>query len=291
MRFLSGAVAVAVATFVVAGTAHADGGPAPGFLDGGRGVETADGARRYVTLTSGGRTVVAELRSGGVVRHATIHGTWGVPMVAFDGTTAGLIRHGRMLVLAGTIGVPRSTFALVGTHRLRLRETIALRGAFSFDAASPDGRTLFLIQHLGLAADRYRVRAYDVAQRRLVRRVVSDPREKTATMHGYPVTRATSSDGRWVYTLYHAQGDRHTFVHALDTVRRDARCIDLPAASSDSVWAFGLDLRGDELAVVDEYGDLHARIDTRTFEAHAADGGLFAHDAIHLAAGLLQHPQ
>lgn len=212
-------------------------------------------------------------------------------MVAFDGTTAGLTRNGRTLVLAGTIGVPRSTFALVRMHRLRLRETISLRGAFSFDAASPDGRTLFLIQHLGLAADRYRVRAYDVARRRLVRRIVSDPREKTTTMHGYPVTRATSADGRWAYTLYHAQRDGHTFVHALDTVRRDARCIDLPAASSNRVWAFGLELRGEELAVVDEDGELHARIDMRTFEAQSADGDLVAHDTIHLAAGLLQHPQ
>lgn len=290
MRFVAAVVVVAT-TGLLAGTARADGGPSPGLLDGGQGVQTDDGARRYVTLASEARTVVVDLREGAVVRHAEIRGAWGVPMVAFDGTTAGVTPDGRTLILSGTIGVPRSTFALVGTHRLRLRETIALRGAFSFDAASPDGRTLFLIQHLGLAADRYRVRAYDVARRRLVGRVVSDPREKTAAMHGYPVTRATSSDGRWVYTLYHAQGDRHTFVHALDTVRRDARCIDLPAASSDSVWAFGLELRGDELAVVDEYGELHARIDTRTFEAHAADGGLVAHDAIHLAAGLLQHPQ
>jgi hypothetical protein len=46
-------------------------------------------------------------------------------------------------------------------------------------------------------------------------------------MDGQPVTRATSSDGRWAYTLY-AREKNDPFVHALDTVRREAFCVDLP---------------------------------------------------------------
>ena len=44
-------------------------------------------------------------------------------------------------------------------------------------------------------------------------------------MRGMPVTRANSPDGRFAYTLY--DGGEHPFIHALDTVARSARCIDL----------------------------------------------------------------
>ena len=47
-------------------------------------------------------------------------------------------------------------------------------------------------------------------------------------MRGLPVTRATSPDGRWAYTLYDGAG-KHPFVHALDTVGARAVCIDLDA--------------------------------------------------------------
>ena len=50
-------------------------------------------------------------------------------------------------------------------------------------------------------------------------------------MHGNPMTRATSADGRWAYTLY--DGNGHPFVHALDTAPATARCIDLPAVPVD----------------------------------------------------------
>jgi hypothetical protein len=36
-----------------------------------------------------------------------------------------------------------------------------------------------------------------------------------------------TADGRWAYTLYARQG-RAPFVHALDTVKREAYCTDLP---------------------------------------------------------------
>jgi hypothetical protein len=46
-------------------------------------------------------------------------------------------------------------------------------------------------------------------------------------MAGYAVTPTTSADGRWVYTLYQKPSGE-PFVHALDTVRGVAYCIDLP---------------------------------------------------------------
>ena len=45
-------------------------------------------------------------------------------------------------------------------------------------------------------------------------------------MRGMPVTRTTSPDGRWAFTLYDNLGEQ-PFIHALDTVGRTARCIDL----------------------------------------------------------------
>ena len=46
-------------------------------------------------------------------------------------------------------------------------------------------------------------------------------------MAGTPMTRTTSADGRWVYTLYQKPSGE-PFVHALDTVGGAAYCIDLP---------------------------------------------------------------
>ena len=44
-------------------------------------------------------------------------------------------------------------------------------------------------------------------------------------MGGLPLSRTMSADGRWAYTLY--TGGEETFVHALDTLKGQARCIDV----------------------------------------------------------------
>ena len=64
-------------------------------------------------------------------------------------------------------------------------------------------------------------------------------------MAGYPLARASSPDGEWVYTLY--QGPEHAFVHALAAVDGYALCIDLPggAPRRDVASYWGLALAGD----------------------------------------------
>jgi hypothetical protein len=57
--------------------------------------------------------------------------------------------------------------------------------------------------------------------------VIVDRREDEVLMRGQPVTRRSSADGRWAYTLY-ARPSAEPFVHALDTVEGEAYCIDLP---------------------------------------------------------------
>ena len=51
-------------------------------------------------------------------------------------------------------------------------------------------------------------------------------------MEGYAVTRATSHDGDWAYTLYGREGGGEAFVHSLATEYRFALCIDLPWSAS-----------------------------------------------------------
>ena len=85
-------------------------------------------------------------------------------------------------------------------------------------------------------------------------------------MGGEPVTRATSSDGRWAYTLY-ARQKREPFVHALDTVRQEAFCIDLPLRlpqPKQMELRLKLTDRGGSLSVRQGRTSL-AAIDTRSF--------------------------
>ncbi|HEY6888857.1 MAG TPA: hypothetical protein VI300_13785, partial [Solirubrobacter sp.] len=81
-----------------------------------------------------------------------------------------------------------------------------------------------------------------------------DPREPDEKMGGIPLARTMGDDGRWVYTLY--TGEKN-FVHALDTVNGEARCIDLPGGDLSSA---GLRLDGNLLHV-----GAAATIDLRTF--------------------------
>lgn len=226
--------ALALAAAVAAGGAGADGKGSISILLGGQGALAPDGKVRYVALTTGRQTIVSvvRVRGGQILGWRLVRGYFGVPVVSLDGRTEGVSRDGRTLVLASTPSVSRTgatgtRFAVIDTRTLRLR-WIALRGSFAYDALSPDASTLYLVEYLSTAQNApYRVRAYDVASRRLLARAIVDRIEREAVMRGQPVTRATSPDGRWAYTLY-ARQKAEPFVHALDTVRREAFCIDLP---------------------------------------------------------------
>lgn len=208
--------------------ARADGPPVGAWSIGG--VRSA--SERYVALPSGHGTLLERLTLKGAapVRFHYLPYKVGVPMVAIDGTSGGLSRDGRTLVLSQprtTYPERRSTLYLVDARTLRLRRAITLRGDFSFDALSPDGSTLFLIELSRRSFTRYAVRALDTATGRLFPKPVVDATEPDEVMRGIPYARVTSQDGRYAYTLY--AGGEKPFVHALDTVARKAACIDLPA--------------------------------------------------------------
>jgi hypothetical protein len=299
------AALVGLAVMMVAGggQAHAAGGPSPGLALGGPGV--ISGALRYVAIPAPGGTALAQIdRSTGTVeRFGDIRGLWGLPLVSWNDDVGGISADGARLVLAenprGSGLLPaRTRFAIVDPVKLRVRGVLSLRGAFSFDAISPDGRWLYLIQHTSARhITSYSVRVYDLLRDRLEPGAIVDQREPDERMAGLPVQRVSSADGAWAYTVYQKPTGAY-FVHALDTSTRTAHCIDLPGGSTS---AGRLSLSPDGSRLLWAHGARTTVIDTRTLRiapaptAHAApakprhhpEGGGAGPGLVGIAAGLI----
>ncbi len=269
-------IALALVPFaLVAGSAAAGGGPSPGVMTGWDGTIDAVRSVRYVALPVGTTTTVAAIRTsdGRMLRHNTIRGGFGVPIVAFDGTTEGLSRDGGVLILAD-IGANRkqTRFAVLRTANLRLRKVVTLPGWWAFDALSPDGRTLYAIQYHGTGpSPRYDVRAVSLVTGKPLGGAIVDKREPDEEMNGSPWARARSGNGAWAYTLY-AKPNGTAFVHALDTSTRRAFCVDLPwRSSTQALSAVRLSLanRGRSLVLSKAGFGRLALVDTRTFAVKA----------------------
>jgi hypothetical protein len=237
-----------------------------------QGVVTSAGDLRYVAIESERRTAVAAVdpNGGTLLRSTFLDGRFTIPAVAYDGSASGLSAdRGTLVLIRPRARFPRrrTSFAVVDPQRMRLRKVVRLRGDFSFDALSPDGSSLFLIQYLSRRdPSQYHVRVYDLRRNRLDPEPIVDPRESADEMYGYPITRANSPDGRWAYTLY--DGMEHPFIHALDTRERRAVCIDLEAPRGGPGpydWRLDVGADGRQLTVVGKRGPL-ALVDTRTFK-------------------------
>ena len=269
-------VAFAVVIVALPSAASGDGLPVLGVDVGSTGVLTADGLARYVTLPAGRQTVVARttIRGGSVLGSRPLAGRLTIPAVAYDRSASGISADGTTLALIE----PRQAFprrntrlVVLDARRLRLRRTITLRGDFSFDAISPNGRWLYLINYISARdPNRYRVRAYDMNRGRLLPRPIVDAASPDEQMRGLPITRSMSRTGRWAYTLYDG-GGKTPFVHALDTATKTAHCIDLPMVAATDINRLKLDVRAGGTSVRVMRGlRLVATIDTRTFSASAA---------------------
>ena len=268
-------LAFAVATTMTAVGAQANGSPySPGLLYGWPGVGANKTGTNLVAFGMPKSTIVALVRArdGRVLRSRVIEGFYGVPLVTYDGTAGGRSADGKSLVLSsygpypGTRGI--TNFVVLSTRTLEPRRTIALPGAWSYDAVSGDASTLFLVEHISAGTSpRYRVRALDVSSGRLLPKPIVDTRENEALMRGQPATRVSTHSGRWAYTLY-ARNKNEPFVHALDTERRQAYCIDLPvelAQHRQMELRLKLAGGGRRLTVTDGYR-IVADVDTKTFE-------------------------
>lgn len=253
-RRLLATIAISFGCAATAANAGGAGGPGAGVLQGWDGL--ADGAVRYVAVPAAGWTnlEVIRRRDGRVLRFMTLRGTWGIPVVAFDGTADGLMGDGRTLLLGeATAGAglrQRSTFVLVDVKKMKVTEKLRLPGHQLFDALSPNGRYLYFVEYVS-AQDftRYRVRAYDLRAGRLLAQPVIDKREGESAMQGAPISRVTSQDRSWAYTLY--GGPEKTFIHALDTMHAGAVCVDLPwKAQPRRLYEFRIRRAGDGRLVV-----------------------------------------
>lgn len=255
---LSAAVIFAPAQ-ATAGGASPIAGPAPTGA-----VATPDGTQRLH---------VRELRHGTLIRAAgrtrgrlRLDAPYTLQAVAYDGTPGGLSADGRTLVLAGPPALSqqgRTRFAIVDAAKLRVRRTLTLKGQYGFDALSPDGRWLYLIEATERTPGAYSVRAYDLRRGRMRPGVIIDPSEKPVEMWGLPMARATSPDGRFEYTLY--DGRDHEFIHVLDTVNRKAKCIDLPHLPAH-VGSLGMAMASDGKRLsLDRNGEAVANVDLASY--------------------------
>jgi hypothetical protein len=258
-------VAIAIACGIGAGTAAGDGGPGAGVQQGWDGIRS--GAMRYVAVPSVGWTTIEAIRrqDGRVMSFMNLEGSWGVPVVAFDGTPDGLLRDGRTLLLGEATGGPmlrkHSRFVLVDLKKMQVIHRLTLKGHQIFDALSPDGHYLYFIEYTSQQNfTKYRVRAYDFATGRLLANAITDKRDSETSMQGAPVSRTWSQDGTWAYTLYGGSGQ--TFVHALDTRHAAAVCVDLPWKQPARLWNFRLRTDGSgHLVVRGPHGRALATID------------------------------
>jgi hypothetical protein len=266
------------------GYLEAKGAVAPGGVSSSQtkadttGVVTRTGNARYVAVPARGAALIERIDpSGGqVVRKSLVTGGFTIPTVAIDGSLSGLSADGSRLALVQPLTTfPQAVTRLrvLNTTSLRTDNEIALRGSYSFDAISPNGRLLYLIQYTSPPnPTRYLVRAYDVTAGHMLSKPVIDPSEGGRPMTGRPITRVTSPDGRWAYTLYDGS-DEGPFIHALDTSRHRAVCVDLGSISLPknlSVFRLAVSPDGGQITVLGRGAEPVATVYTGTFEVTRA---------------------
>lgn len=193
-----------------------------------------------------GSTRVNELEVGSEPpgRSQTIDGDWRLPTVGLDPLPAGVSADGQTIVLvdaATSAATSTSRFAILSRSFSAAPRIVTLDGEFEYDALSPDGTTLYLVEHLAAPPDgHYQVRALDTASGTLRDGVIVDKQNLAEPMAGYPIEQLRQPNG-FVFTLY--RGAEHPFIHALSSSDAWAICIDLPAAgmtNADAALDWGL---------------------------------------------------
>ncbi len=235
-------------------------------------VELPDGSRIFAITTGRGTAVLRISANGTVIERRDYRGRLALPGVTMRGPPGGASADGSSVVLAvgPTLPYPRarSEFLVFNPDRLRVRSRVELEGGFGFDAISPDGGTLFLVEYLNRNdPGKYRVRSYDLATGRLDPRLVVDSSTVDLTMRGFPWDRVTSPDGRWEYTAYDGGGGT-PFLHALDLEAKRAYCVALASVppGQGATMSLEIDEAGEEITVsTPKFGET-ARVATDGFE-------------------------
>ncbi len=199
------------------------------------------------------KVLVMGAEGGDLRAEISVPGAWRLPTVSGSGRAAGVSPDGSTAVLeeAASAGAAsaagRTRFAIVPTSGSTRPRIVTLEGAFAYDALSPDGAWLYLIQHVaGADPTHYIVRRLGTGTGVLQGGAIVDKRNASEPMNGYAVTQQPGLAG-WVYTVY--RGHDGAFVHALDTADGIAFCIDLPSstgedATTGAAWGLALDASG-----------------------------------------------
>jgi hypothetical protein len=202
------------------------------------GVPGQDWSQLVSAAVTGTSTTIRDIRLPELDSSSqTIDGGWRLPTIGLDPTPVGVSDDGHTIVLVenSRASTGRSRFAIVDRTAAARPRFVELTGEFEYDALSPDGSILYVVEHLpGPPDGHYQVRAVDTATGVLREGVVVDKNEGDEAMAGWPIAQVRRPDGM-VFTLYH--GAEHPFIHALSSVDAWALCIDLPAAGANDTAA------------------------------------------------------
>jgi hypothetical protein len=181
------------------------------------GIASADGRLYFSTFHQRHRTRLmrSAVATGALAGTRFVNGYWNVGAVSASGERVALVRNRR----------DQTTVQVFDFRRGRVLHVLRLRGYFEVEAISPDGKHLFLIQHL--ARNRYLVRQYDLLHERLAARPLRAPGVKL--MAGYAWSGVASRDGEWLLTLYLSTARKTAFVHSLNLERSRPACVVLPS--------------------------------------------------------------
>jgi hypothetical protein len=237
---------------------------------------TTGGEATYTTLYGDARgTALLKINADGgqLERERWFSEPWTLPAVTIKGKAGGLSADGSALVLLRpdySLTAKTTAFQIL-TPDLSTRDRFELPGRYGFDAISPDGSRIYLVEyHDPRDPLDYSIRAFDADRGRLLPGEVVDPSEPDERMAGMPVSRQMSPDGRWAYTLY-AGGDE-TFIHALDTQGASAVCVDLDDFSPEDAYGLQLAVNGASGAItVRQQGVSAASVDPATFSVTEID--------------------
>jgi hypothetical protein len=225
------------------------------------GAPDKDWANIVVTVPDGSTTRIEDVRAERGFKawgdRLEIEGAWRLPTIGLDPVPVGVSADGSTVVLvedeaAKTADAKTSRFAIFPRTLDTKPRIVELPGAFEFDALSPDGSLLYVVEHLpGPPAGHYQVRTVETATGTLRPDVIVDKTDVSETMAGWPVAQARRSDGL-VLTLY--RGTEHPFIHALNSIDSWAICLDLPATGAENQdaaldWGMAARLDGDLLAI------------------------------------------
>jgi hypothetical protein len=199
--------------------------------------------------------------TGTELRQLTLPGYWYFPNT--PGGPGGLSHDGKTLLLVNLLTKTRfaeTRFIVVDPVRMKEVRRLNLYASLGrprppfllTDALSPDASRLYATAYTdptaGLASPCFGEYGFDL---RSTERVSITTDEPQAAVTGTAMTRATSADGRWDYTLYR-EASGASFIQVLDTVGAAVHCVDLPT-NDGALAGISLD-NNDRMLVVDSDG-------------------------------------